>query len=341
MSRVGHTVAGLKLLSQFPDTRASELYLGECDDGRCLVKLVRGELCGDRERVDRALDAARAVGALDHRGIEFVIEAGWDGDDAYVLGDIVPGTTAARLVERRTLDAESATAIVGLVADALAAAHAIGVVHGSVEPTVVHVGFAADRVVVRDFGIAALAGAVADSPAEDVRALGELASALLAAAIDATPPEIAALVARMRADDPATRPTAADVRDAIAAYARGAVDVAAEGTAAIQRRRAPTEPPAGMPARAVEPVGERVDDEPRPASPAPVRRIAPGVAWRCDRCGTRNARARAFCVHCGAPANAVHDVGAVMAALAEHELASDELTQPPGPPPKPERGEPN
>jgi serine/threonine protein kinase len=329
VSRVGHTVAGLKLLSQFADTRASQLYLGECDDGRCLVKLVRAELCAERDRVERALDAARAVGALDHRGIEFVIEAGWDGDDAYVLGDIVPGTTAARLIERRMLDAESATAIVGLIADALAAAHAIGVVHGAVEPTVVHVGFASDRVVVRDFGLAALAGDIADAPAEDVRALGELASALLAAAIDATPPEIDALVARMRAGDTAARPTAADVRDALAARARGAVDVAAEGTAAIQRRRAPTDPPPGTPARQ-----EPEVDEERPVTP-PVVRLARGAAWSCDRCGARNTRARAFCVHCGAPASAPRDVGALMAALVEH--ASDEVTPPPGPPPEPAR----
>src|SRR5580704_7796572 len=123
MSRVGETVAGLKLLSRFPDTRSGELYVGECDDGRCLVKLVRAELCGDHARIERALDTARAVGELDHRGLEFVIEAGWDGDTAYVLGDIVPGTTAARLVARRSLEVESATAIVELIAGALAAAH--------------------------------------------------------------------------------------------------------------------------------------------------------------------------------------------------------------------------
>ncbi len=108
MTRVGHTVAGLKLLSHFADTRVGHLYVGECDDGRCLVKLVRAELCGDRGRVDRALAAASTVGALDHRGIEFVIEAGWDGDDAYLLGDIVPGTTAARMIARRQLDVDGA-----------------------------------------------------------------------------------------------------------------------------------------------------------------------------------------------------------------------------------------
>src|SRR5438445_6345340 len=131
---IGETVAGIRLLSSFAITRIGEIFLGECDDGRCAVKILRPELCGDRGRVDRALAAAREVGAVDHRGIEFVIEAGWDGEHAYVLGDIVPGTTAARLIARNSLEVDQTVSIVRLAAEAIAAAHAAGVHHHALEP---------------------------------------------------------------------------------------------------------------------------------------------------------------------------------------------------------------
>nr|HEX4316112.1 protein kinase [Kofleriaceae bacterium] len=340
---VGATVAGLTLISQFGETRAAELYIGECEDGRCLVKLVRAELCADRARVDRALDAARVVGAIDHRSIEYCIEAGWDGDRAYVLGDIVPGTNATRVIARRSLEAEQVAAIVQLVAEALAVAHGEGVVHGALEPRLVHIGFAADRVVLRDFGIAGLvddAGARAaqepyrapelapggSSVAGDIYALGSIAREMLDAT-RAPSSELLELVARMTAVDASARPPATEVRDALAEMARGAENVAVAQTEVVERRRAPTEPPPGSPPRASEPA-------PRPstvmAAPARIHRDA----WRCDRCHTPNAQGRAFCLHCGAPAvPAHHDVQSLMAALAAH--GSDDLTPPPGPPPSP------
>ncbi len=189
---LGQTIAGLELVSQFGETRSCELFVGECADGRCAVKLVRGELVGDPARVERAFAAARAAGALDHRGIEFVIEAGWDGDRAYLLGDVVPGSAASRRVAQRVFDPDAAASIVRYAAEALAAAHAIGAHHHALEPLLLHLGFAADRVVVRDFGLAALAAPAtsaayrapelwagdAGAPA-DVYALGAIAIELM------------------------------------------------------------------------------------------------------------------------------------------------------------------
>jgi serine/threonine-protein kinase len=266
------------------------------------------------------------------------------------LSDIVPGTTAARMVARGSLDADAAAALVELIAGALAAAHAIGVVHHALEPAVVHVGFAADRVIVRDFGLAALVedgdgdaarapyrapelarDPASAGPAADVYALGCIAAELLAAApaLPVAPPQLVALIARMRVEDSAARPTAAEVAAELIALSRGASNVAVEATQEAQRRRVPTDPPpAAVHASAAAKLAP------------PPSRIARGPAWRCDRCAMRNARGHAFCLHCSAPAPALaglapaDDIGAMMAALAAH--GSDEVTPPPGPPP--ERG---
>jgi len=247
---IGDVVAGLTLLSALGPTRAGELFLGECADGRCAVKLLRPEVCGDRERVDRALAAAKAVGALDHRGIEFVIEAGWDGDRAYLLGDLMPGTPVAKLVARRAFEPDTASAIIHLAADALAAAHLAGVHHLALDPVLLHVGFASDRVLVRDFGLGELApaseayrapeqraAASAVGAAADVYALGCIAYELLcgvpppvdgpAPPVRVAVPDVSSrveeLLRRMLAPDPAARPAMADVRDELAGKRRAAV----------------------------------------------------------------------------------------------------------------------
>jgi serine/threonine protein kinase len=321
---IGTTVAGLELLSRFGGTRVGELYIGSCADGRCLVKILQPEACGDRARVEHAFATARKLGELDHRGIEFVIEAGWDKDHAYVLGDIVPGSTVAWLLEKRAFREDTAAAIVRIAADALAAAHAQGVYHHALEPLLVHVGFAADRVIVRDFGLATLVASeeakayrapeldgAPDSAAgpADVYALGKIGLEMLASA---TPDdELKALLDRMVAGDPAARPTAAEVRDTLA-VAKPEVPSVVAGATFVNAKPS-----------------ERDSTVPRVAR----------AAWRCGDCDSPNGAEHIFCLACSAPMSrgipyVAKDIATLMSALAGD--FADEDTPPPGPPPKPE-----
>ena len=72
----------------------------------------------------------------------------------YVIRDLVPGPTLAERLRRGPLPAAEALPVVAAVAEALAAAHRTGVVHGHLEPCNIVLGEHGVRVT--DFGLAPL-----------------------------------------------------------------------------------------------------------------------------------------------------------------------------------------
>jgi hypothetical protein len=88
-------------------------------------------LDGDTERASReALAAAR----LAHPAIVALYEAGAASDAFYLISELVRGETLAQLIGRRELDDARALRIGIALADALAHAHARGVIHRDVKP---------------------------------------------------------------------------------------------------------------------------------------------------------------------------------------------------------------
>lgn len=231
---------------------------------------------------------AVATAALTHPNIVTVHDAGLVPDDdgagttAFLVMEFLPGRDlAATLRERGALPVPEALHVGERVADALAAAHAIGVVHRDVKPANVLLDGA--RVTVVDFGIAALARSAETaltapgstlgtaeymapeqasgapvSPAADVYSLGCLLFALLtgtppitaehpvavlrghvddaapslAERLPGAPAGLVRLVDAMLAKDPAARPRAGEVSDALADLL-GAGGAAALGVAPV------------------------------------------------------------------------------------------------------------
>jgi hypothetical protein len=130
------------------------------DGLRVALKLLRASRdASDRaERLDRE---ARAIGRIDHPGIVRLVDSGrFAPDDLYVALELVPGPSLAQVLraEGALSPAEAKRALLQ-VAEALAAAHAAGIVHRDLHPgNVILTGSAPSRdAKVVDFGIAALA----------------------------------------------------------------------------------------------------------------------------------------------------------------------------------------
>ncbi|WP_374673827.1 HDOD domain-containing protein [Ideonella sp.] len=101
------------------------------------------------------LSEARAASALTHPGIVPVYEAGQDGDTVFLVFERVEGTTLAdRLRGLGPMPAHEAAELMREVLDALAFAHARGVVHRDLKPSNILIG-TDGRARVMDFGIAA------------------------------------------------------------------------------------------------------------------------------------------------------------------------------------------
>jgi serine/threonine-protein kinase len=119
------------------------------------------------ERPDRTAELlarfqreAAAAGALQHPGIVAVHDLGRDNQLGlwYIVLELVEGRSLDRLLEeRRRLSSEEAVALAFQVADALAFAHARGIVHRDVKPANVLVRKDGTTKLL-DFGIAAVSG---------------------------------------------------------------------------------------------------------------------------------------------------------------------------------------
>lgn len=84
---------------------------------------------------ERFLREARAAASLSHPNAVAVYDTGVDGEDAYIVMELVEGRTLADVLRARgQLEPERATAIAEAVLDALAAAHARGLIHRDVKP---------------------------------------------------------------------------------------------------------------------------------------------------------------------------------------------------------------
>ncbi|PVZ12082.1 protein kinase domain-containing protein [Actinomycetospora cinnamomea] len=134
--------------------RAVDLELGRA----VAVKLLPAEHRGDAEFGGRLRDEARAAAAIDHPNVVAVHDVGFaDGGEVFVVMECVHGRTLRQELQARgRLDPGEATAVLGPVCDALAAAHDRGIVHRDVNPGNImrcHDG----TVKLMDFGIARVA----------------------------------------------------------------------------------------------------------------------------------------------------------------------------------------
>jgi hypothetical protein len=112
----------------------------------------------------RVLREAQAAARLNHPGIVTLYELGSEGDRALLVSELVEGSTLADLAQCEGLSDREAAEFGADLCEALAHAHARGVIHRDVKPQNVVVRAddgAGRRAKLMDFGIASLAGASA------------------------------------------------------------------------------------------------------------------------------------------------------------------------------------
>jgi serine/threonine protein kinase len=109
---------------------------------------------GSTPDLARAEREARLAARLNHPHVVAIFDLVTDGDERWLVMEYVDGTTLTALVQRDgALTPDRAAPILRQVADALAAAHAAGIVHRDVKPSNILV--APDgQVKLSDFGIA-------------------------------------------------------------------------------------------------------------------------------------------------------------------------------------------
>ncbi len=123
------------------------------------VKILKAHLIGAGSIQERFEREARFMARLHHPHIVTVHDVGIEGDEPYIIMELVDGGSLAGLVDRhRRIDPRSALRYVNQVLEALQFAHEEGIVHRDIKPANVLID-RRDRAKVTDFGIAQLGDA--------------------------------------------------------------------------------------------------------------------------------------------------------------------------------------
>jgi serine/threonine protein kinase/tetratricopeptide (TPR) repeat protein len=149
-SRIGE----YRVLSRLGAGGMGEVLLAEDDrlQRRVAIKRLLSASGEDSNACRRLLIEARAAARLDHPNICAIYEVGEDAGP-FIVMPVIDGQTLASLLAGGALPIVQAVSIAAQVADALAAAHAQGVLHRDIKPANLMID-ARGQVRVMDFGVA-------------------------------------------------------------------------------------------------------------------------------------------------------------------------------------------
>jgi Tol biopolymer transport system component/tRNA A-37 threonylcarbamoyl transferase component Bud32 len=154
---VGSTLGHYRIESSIGEGGMGVVYLAFDTklERRVAVKVLRLEALGDPDRRRRFVLEARAASALNHPNIVTIHDIAEERSLAYIVMEYVEGRTLTACIGKAPLPAKRVLHLALQVSDALARAHAAGIVHRDIKPDNIIVSDD-DRLKVLDFGLAKL-----------------------------------------------------------------------------------------------------------------------------------------------------------------------------------------
>jgi serine/threonine-protein kinase len=158
--KVGDSVGNYRVIAGLGRGGHGDVWLAEHTvvGKRVAVKVIAAHRAAREEARERFLVEARAVAQIDHPQVVQLFDFGVTepGDLYFTMEHLDGRSLRALLDEEKKLPVARALRIAAQIADALAAAHAKGVIHRDLKPDNVFLlaGTRADRVKVLDFGLA-------------------------------------------------------------------------------------------------------------------------------------------------------------------------------------------
>jgi eukaryotic-like serine/threonine-protein kinase len=117
------------------------------------LKVLTIDVASHTEQRARILSEARAASALNHPAITTIYEVGEDGEQLFIVMELVQGKSLRELLCAGSMETHVVVRLALQISEALVAAHALGVVHGDIKPENVMV-LTNNRVKLLDFGLA-------------------------------------------------------------------------------------------------------------------------------------------------------------------------------------------
>jgi serine/threonine protein kinase len=131
--------------------RAEDLALGR----EVALKFLSADCSADYGRIARFQHEARTIASLNHPNICTIYEIGEHEGRHFIAMELLDGEALSRVISGRPIESYRVIELAIEIADALAAAHAEGIVHRDVKPANIFIT-KPDRVKLLDFGLAVL-----------------------------------------------------------------------------------------------------------------------------------------------------------------------------------------
>ncbi len=164
---ISDTISHYRILQKLGAGGMGEVYLAEDTQlgRRVAIKLLPTETISDEHARKRLVREARAAAMLDHPNICSVYEVGEADGRSFIAMQYIEGETLDAKLKRKPLELKESLKIASQVADALAEAHAQGIIHRDIKPQNIMIT-ARGQVKVMDFGLASVIAGATDSAAE-------------------------------------------------------------------------------------------------------------------------------------------------------------------------------
>jgi len=133
---IGSDILHYRLLDKLGEGGMGEVYRArDTRLGRTVaIKVLPQNVAADPDRRARFMREAQAAAALSHPNIAALFEIGEDQGRLFLAFEFVPGETLSRKIGGRPMNPRQAIHLAVQVADALADAHAVGIVHRDIKP---------------------------------------------------------------------------------------------------------------------------------------------------------------------------------------------------------------
>jgi serine/threonine protein kinase/Tol biopolymer transport system component len=197
----GRTVGSYQVLGELGRGGMGEVYLAFDDDlkRKIALKFLRAELTGDRRRLRRFQQEARAASALNHPNILTVFEIGQMDDQQFIATEFVEGQTLRDFMNQGQIPVGQIVDIALQIGSALSAAHAVGVIHRDIKPE--NIMLRMDGYVkVVDFGLAKLTEQPATPEATTIRPVETESGVVIGTVIYMSPEQARGLPVDARTD---------------------------------------------------------------------------------------------------------------------------------------------